>query len=234
MLMFGLFATAGFLVLYFFITSFIAPPVAQTNNETTNIVNALQLASDPLVTVVPAEILGGVPHMLATDPRRGKDDAKVTIIEFGDYQCEACAAMNDVMQQIMEQYSDRVQHVWKDFPIPTLHPQSEMAARAAHCAGSQGKFWEMHDILFENQKLFPVNPWIDLSADALLANDAFTQCMEAGETRQKVIEGYYIARALSLDSTPVYFINGQKLSGAQTFADMQKVIEEELQNTTSQ
>lgn len=230
MMGFGILAGAGFFLLYSFIASFLSAPLLQQENTATRAsVNATPLASDPLVTVVPPEITGGVPHILPNDPRRGKTNAAVTIIEFGDYQCEACAAMHSIMQQVMEEYGDRVEYVWKDFPIPALHAQSAIAGQAAYCAGSQGAFWEYHDMLLNNQGLFPVNPWHDFAAALGLDANAFVQCLESAAAVKQVTQGYYIARALGLDTTPTYYINNEQLTGAQTLETLRQKIEEALQ-----
>lgn len=199
-------------------------------SETPQTVTSEELGFDPLVTVVPEEErFPAVPKPLATDPTRGAGNPVVTVIEFGDFECENCAAMKPVVEQLLAEYPDQVQHVWKDFPLPSLHLFSEDAAKAARCAQEQDAFWQYHDLLLDRQKTFALQPWIDLAVELGLNEDDFTTCVNNGGTPQTVTEGFLIARSLELEETPSYYINNQRLTGVQSIEDLRTAVEKALQ-----
>ena len=109
----------------FFNTSAI---LSQNNNSNTDTNQTTDY--DPYVTVVPKEVLGGKPQVLATDPQRGAVDPKVTIVEFGDFECGDCAQLKEVIDKVTADYPDQVTQVWKDDPLPAQHPHAEDAAQA--------------------------------------------------------------------------------------------------------
>ncbi len=189
-------------------------------------------SSDPLVSVVPkvseAEVSKGAPVALVSDPKRGATNPKVTIIEFGDFQCENCAAMKDTMQKIVDEYSGTVQHVWKDFPLPQVHQYAQTAAIAARCAQDQGKFWEYHDALLTQQSLFASQPWSTIAEEAGLDPNVFSSCVSGAKTQRLVVQSYFVGQSLGLTEAPSYYVNGRFLSGAQSYETLKAVIEEEL------
>lgn len=164
----------------------------------------------------------------AYNPSRGAATAPVTIIEFSDYQCPFCARVNPTLARVRDKYGDKVRVVWKDFPLENIHPLAARAAEAAHCAGEQGKYWEMHDRLFANQK--------DLAADSLKKHAAavgaepvgFAACLDSGRHASRVTEGSAEGKALGIDSTPTLFINGRRVTGAQPWDVFEGIIEDEL------
>lgn len=183
---------------------------------------------DPLVTVVPKDVVAGFPQPLPTDPKRGAKNPKVTIVEFGDFQCENCKAMDEVLRQVLTTYPNTVQHVWKDFPLPTQHQFAEPAAIAARCAQDQDKFWEMYDTLFSNQGFLGITSFSDLATEAGVVTDQFDSCMKSGVNKALVVQGYFVARSFDLTETPTFFINEQKVTGLQTLEDFKKIIDAQL------
>lgn len=183
---------------------------------------------DPLVTVVPKDVRAGYPQPLPTDPKRGATDPKVVIMEFGDFECPDCRTMDEAIRQVLVEYPDSVQHVWKDFPLPTEHPYAESAAIAARCAGEQGKFWEMYDVLFENQGLFVVAKFTDFAAQLNLNVDQFSACLQSTDAKALVVQGYFIARSFSLTQTPTLFINKTPVEGVQTVDQLRKLVQDAL------
>lgn len=128
-------------------------------------------AGKPITSNKVEETQSGLP-----DNVYGKKDSKVVLIEYGDYSCPGCASLEERMRPIMEEYEDRVAFVFRHFPLSTIHPNSRTAAAYAEAAGLQGKYWEMQDKLFKNQKA-----WMQLSANE----------------RDEKLKGY--ARELNLD-----------------------------------
>jgi len=162
-------------------------------------------------------------------PARGPADARVTIIEFSDYQCPFCKSYVDqTLPLILDTYGDRVRYVFRDFPIEQLHPQAVQAAQAAQCAFEQGKFWEYHDLLFQNQGALDAKSLKEYAVQLGLDQVVFDGCLDSGKYAQEVQDDFDDARAHGVTGTPTFFINGRKLMGAQSFATLQAIIEEEL------
>jgi protein-disulfide isomerase len=180
---------------------------------------------------------GGVKFMLdpprasvdvvAGDPTKGPATAPITIIEFSDFQCPFCARVNPTLDQVRKVYGDKVRIVFKDFPLPN-HPQAPKAAEAGHCAGEQGKYWELHDRMFANQQALQI-PQLKEYATALgLDMNAFNQCLDSGKHSSRVAENMKAGEALGVGSTPTLYVNGRPIVGAQPFDYFKAVIDEEL------
>jgi protein-disulfide isomerase len=163
----------------------------------------------------------------ATDPSKGPASAPITIVEYSDFQCPFCARVNPTLDQVLKTYGDKVRIVFKDFPLPN-HPQAPKASEAAHCAGEQGKFWELHDRMFANQQALQV-PQLKEYATALgLDMNAFNQCLDSGKHAARVSENIKSGTALGVGSTPTLYVNGRPVVGAQPFEYFKAVIDEEL------
>lgn len=172
------------------------------------------------------------------DPQLGKADAKVTIIEFGDYQCPLCRAFwRDTLPRIKKEYVEtgRVRIVFRDFPIQAVHPEATMTAVAAECAEDQGKYWEFHDKVFREQdrrgrdvvryRIADVKRW---ATEVGLEAAAFNDCLDSERHKAEVQKDHQDGADIGMNGTPVFFINGRALVGAHPFPAFQKVIEEEL------
>ena len=128
-----------------------------------------------------------------------------------------------------QSYGDKVKLVWKDFPLTSIHPEAFKASEAAHCAGDQGKYWEYHDRLFQNQRALQVDSLKKQAADMGLDAAAFGSCLDSGKYADRVREGLQSGTALGVGSTPTLFINGRLVTGAQPFEAFRAIIDEELQ-----
>jgi len=172
------------------------------------------------------------------DPQLGASNAKVTIIEFGDYQCPSCRAFwRDTLPRIKKDYVDtgKVRIVFRDFPITEIHPEATVAAIAADCAGDHGKYFEFHDKVFREQdrrgrdivrfKAADLKRW---AADIGIAAAAFNECVDTERHKAEVEKDHKDGADVGINGTPVFFINGRLIAGAHPFATFQKVIEEEL------
>jgi protein-disulfide isomerase len=122
-----------------------------------------------------------------------------------------------------------VRLIWKDFPLTSIHPNAFKASEAAHCAGDQGKYWEMHDRIFANQQALDVAALKKSAADLGLDADKFATCLDAGKYADKVRAGMQEGTALGVGSTPTVFINGRLLTGAQPYEAFRQIIDDELQ-----
>ncbi len=163
----------------------------------------------------------------AIGPARGPANAPVTIVMFSDFQCPFCAQANPTIERVLRTYGDKVRLVFRDFPL-SIHEHAEKAAEAARCAGEQGKFWQMHDMLFGHQDRLAI---ADLKADARqigLDGPKFDACLDSGRMAPRVKEDLQAGERAGVDGTPAFFINGQILSGAQPFEEFKRVIDGEL------
>jgi protein-disulfide isomerase len=166
-------------------------------------------------------------NVAATGPSKGPQGAPVTIIEFSDFQCPFCSQARKSADQAVNNYSGKVRLVFRDFPLP-FHDKAEKAAEAGHCAEEQGKFWEMHDRMFDSQdKLSPED--LKASAKAIGLDTAkFDACLDSGRTADKVKQDIAAAKAAGVTGTPAFFVNGRSLPGVQPYEKLKQVIDEEL------
>ncbi len=148
------------------------------------------------------------------NPALGPKGAKVTIVEFGDFQCEPCAQLAATLKDALAQYPNDVRLVWKDFPNTGLHAEALNAAMAARCADAQGAFWEYHDVLLDKQSDIGPNNYVPFAAQLHLDLDAFQTCMDSKTPAGLIDRDNVEAQRLQIDATPYLFINGRRVSGA--------------------
>lgn len=153
----------------------------------------------------------------------GSADAAITIVEFSDFECGHCAAFHQSLEDVLHRGSEKVRVVFRHFPldsacnpkVPTrLHPQACLAAIAAECAGEQGKFWEYHNVLFDNQQQLGREFLIGFAARLGLDQARFASCLSSDEARARVQRDAEAGAQLGIDSTPTVFINGRTIKGA--------------------
>ena len=173
------------------------------------------------------------------DPILGNPEATVTIIEFGDYQCPLCRIFwKETMPRIKEQYVDtgKVQIVFRDFP-QEVHPEASPAAMAAECAEDQGKYWEYHDKIFQEQDRrgregdvvrFRTSDLKRWGEDVGLDTATFDACVDSEQHKDEVESDYADAAGVGVNGTPFFFVNGRVLAGAHPFSTFETVIEEFL------
>jgi len=164
----------------------------------------------------------------ATGPARGPEDARVTIVEFSDFQCPFCKRADGVVKQVLSKYPNDVRIVYRHLPLVSIHPNAMPAAEAASCAADQGKFWEFHDLLFENQKALQPEDLLGYATTVGLDTEAFQACIDAGTHRAAITADSEAAEAAGVTGTPAFFVNGVLLTGAQPPEEFYKVIEAEL------
>ena len=176
----------------------------------------------------PAAPAGPVYVDLPADiPVKGAKDAKVTVIEFTDYQCPFCSRANQVLPQIEQAYGKDVRIAVRHLPL-NFHKDAHLAAQAAFAAAEQGKFWEFHDKMFENQKALS-RADLETYASAVGLNlGKFKAALDSGKFKARVDEELQAASKVGARGTPAFFINGKLVSGAQPFENFKKVIDEEL------
>ena len=170
-------------------------------------------------------------------PTLGQADAPVTIVEFSDYQCPYCKRFTlQVFPQLKRDYIDtgKVRYVFRDFPLTQIHPQAAKAHESAHCAGEQDRYWDMHDVLFQNQKDLSL-PALSRNAEAIGLDVAtFESCLERGQHAAAIQQDIQDGAKAGVRGTPSFIIGksgtgdtitGTLIRGAQAFAKFQQVIE---------
>jgi protein-disulfide isomerase len=153
------------------------------------------------------------PPVTEQDHRAGPEDAPVTLVEYGDYECPYCGMAYPIVKSIQARLGDKLRFVFRNFPLREAHPHAEHAAEGAESAGAQGKFWEMHDMIFENQ-------------DALEDEDLLAYAEAIGTDSKRVAEdlanGTYVKRVRDdfrsgvrsgVNGTPTFFVNGERYNG---------------------
>lgn len=161
------------------------------------------------------------------DASKGPKDAKVTIIEFSDFQCPYCQKAKETVDEIMKEYGDKVRLVFKNFPLQ-FHNNAQKAAEAAECANDQGKFWEMHDYMFANQDKLAVTDLKKAAKNLGLNASDFDSCLDSGKYEGKIKSDIATGTSFGISGTPAFFINDQFLNGAVPIEDFKKIIDEEL------
>jgi len=187
--------------------------------------NSLRAKADiqmSLPTVVPPKFT-----VDATGPSQGPDTALVTIVEFSDYECGFCGKAEPTIHKVLEEYGDKVRLVYRDYPLPN-HTNAPKASEAAHCAGVQDKFWEMHGLLFQNQRALGIEALKGYATTIGVDSEQFVACLDSGEMKPVVIASMEEGEKLGVNGTPAFFVNGRLLSGAQPFARFKEVIDYEL------
>lgn len=147
---------------------------------------------------------------------QGPKQSKLTIIEYSDFQCPACAAYYPILKQLQTDLPNQFTFAYRYFPLIQIHKNGQISAQAAEAAGKQGKFWEMHDLLFENQTTWesisdPRDKFAEYAASLSINVDQFKNDMNSDAVKNKVTQSYAEALALGLNSTPTFFMNGKKL-----------------------
>lgn len=176
-----------------------------------------------------------LPPVTAQDNTSGPETAAVTVIEYGDFQCPACAHYFPMVTRLKDEYKDRVRFVYRHFPLTTIHPNAQLASQATFAAGKQGKFWEMHDLLFQNQAA-----WSE-SSDALsvinqyaaqlgLNQEQFALDLNGKEAIEFISAQANGGAQAGISGTPTFFINGKQITNPATYEEFSKVVEQELNN----
>ncbi len=158
-------------------------------------------------------------------PQFGPDDALVTIVEFSDFECPFCSRVNASMDEVKSTYGNDVRVVFRQRPL-SFHADARPAAKAALAAHRQGKFWEMHDRLFENQKALGKAELIGYAQALGLDTGMFEIDMEAADIEQMIKDDEALAGKVGVNGTPAFFVNGRFLSGAQPFSEFARLVDE--------
>jgi protein-disulfide isomerase len=195
------------------------------------LVKARQAYADSLRAKMEVAVLLRPPSIdVAFDPARVKGDpqAPVTIVEFSDFQCPFCKKTESVLSGLLDKYNGRVKLAYRDFPLREIHPRAESTAEASRCAGEQGKFWEFHDSLFADAAKLDDPDLIARARTLGLQEEPFRDCLANGKFKASIDADREAGIKAGVGGTPGFFINGVFLSGAQSQAEFEKIIDTQL------
>jgi protein-disulfide isomerase len=155
------------------------------------------------------------------DHFQGNPVAPIELIQYGDFQCPYCAEVYPVIKWLQDSFGDQLKFVYRHYPIPTRHPLSLPAAVAAEAAALQGKFWHMHDMIYEQQKYLTRTSFSEFAREIDLDTRAFEDCREHRKLFRTVISDFESGVKSGVDSSPTFFINGVRYDG---FADFDSLL----------
>jgi protein-disulfide isomerase len=166
--------------------------------------------------------------VLPVGPRdhiRGPKDAPVTLVEYGDYQCPYCGEAHPIVKSLLDLEPNAIRFVFRNFPITTIHPHAELAAEAAEAAGAHGKFWQMHDWIYEHQDSIAQDDLLAAAALLDLDVDRFDADLTGHRYEKKVREDFMSGVRSGVNGTPTFFINGARHDGGYQLEELLAAIE---------
>jgi protein-disulfide isomerase len=150
----------------------------------------------------------------ARDHIQGQPDAAVTLVEYGDYECPYCGAAYPIIKEVQARMGETLRFVFRNFPIATTHPHAERAAEAAEAAASQGRFWQMHDLLFENQQRLRDQDLSAYAEELGLDVELFDKDLAEHVHARRVREDFMSGVRSGVNGTPTFYVNGARYDGS--------------------
>ena len=165
------------------------------------------------------------------DHIQGDASAQCTLLEYGDYECPHCGRAYPIVKRVQKHFGKRLQFVFRNFPLSEAHPHAESAAETAEFAATKGKFWEMHDLLFENQEQLGGALYLGLCTELGLPSPELRAVLESREFAAHVKSDFAGGVRSGVNGTPTFFINGQRYDGSFDYEDLIRAIEATLKLT---
>src|SRR6266516_1263715 len=161
------------------------------------------------------------------------DKPELTLVEFGDYQCPSCGAYHPLVKEILNRYPQQLRLEFHHFPLVTIHPNSMLASKAAEAAGEQGRYWEMHDALFDHQREWSDSPnaepiFVALASQMGLDSNKFMQGLRSPQLQDRILRDVEQGQNAKVDAVPTFFINGERVHIKLSMEDFVQVIEAHL------
>jgi protein-disulfide isomerase len=232
------FFVAGFITASTTLSSLVKSTVAEAKAEMSVLTNqamgtaiALAPQSSGSVASAPQPTETPVPIQnidVGDSPSWGPADAKVTIVEFSDFQCPYCEQFHLATYNLLKQnYGNEVRFVYKHFPLTSIHPEAYPAALASECAREQDKFWEFHDLVYQNQDIMSATQYTNFAQQAGVANmPAFEQCVSTAKYKDRVQADYLDGVNHFVTGTPTFYVNGLQIPGAIGYEQLAAIIEQ--------
>ena len=165
---------------------------------------------------------------LPVDPEidhvRGPDTAPVTLVEYGDFECPYCGRAEPALRDLLAEFGDDLRYVYRHLPLPDVHPRAKIAAEASEAAGSQGAFWEMHDLLFEHQDALRPADLLDYARQLGLDVERFERELRRHEYTARIARDIQSADLSGVTGTPSFFVNGERHYGAYDLASLETAV----------
>ena len=176
------------------------------------------------------QVAGAKIEITSNDWVRGENNAGVTLVEYSDFQCPACSFYNGYVDKLLEEDKGKVRLIYREFPLTEVHDNAFLAAKAAEAAGAQGKFWEMHDTLFDKQTEWSnekdaKSVFISYAKNLELDEKIFSEDLESKKVEEKVNIDIESGKSLNISGTPTFFINGNKFANIKSYEDFKKTVE---------
>ena len=168
-------------------------------------------------------------EQIGDSPTFGSTDQKIVLFEFSDFQCPFCAKVQKNLKEFMDKHEDRVTLVFKHLPLTRIHPQAIPAAKAAWAAQQQGRFWEYHDALFEQQDKLEEQLYIEVANNLGLDIDKFNSDRQSEEAIASIETDFKLAQKIGISGTPFFVMNGETFSGAVKLSQMEETLAKVIQ-----
>jgi protein-disulfide isomerase len=170
------------------------------------------------------------PMVTFVNPRKGAAEPKVTLVVFGDFQCQPCKELAENLAAMLKSVPE-AQIVWKDLPNESAHELAVPAAVAARCAADQGKFWEYHDVLFDRQVFLTEDSFETIAAELGLDQEKFSACFENQDTMPLIRKDFEEGQTLTITATPTIFIGSERMTGLLSTEELVNWAEEKITTT---
>jgi protein-disulfide isomerase len=165
------------------------------------------------------------------DHVQGDEHAPAVLVEYGDYECPHCGHAYPIVKRVQKHFGKRLGFVFRNFPLNEIHPNAEAAAESAEFAGANGKFWEMHDGIFENQGSLSLPMLLELAKELGLSETNLGAALTSREFASRVKSDFIGGARSGVNGTPTFFINGERFDGPPDFEDLVAAIDEVLAGT---
>ena len=171
------------------------------------------------------------PPVSEQDHMKGDPHAPVILVEYGDFQCPHCGAAHPILKEIEKKFSDNIAFIFRHFPLSESHPMALPAAISAEAAANQGRFWQMHDLIFENQYRLSPQTLLALAEALKLDMKTFQKDMRNPTLSEKVEANFESGILSGVNGTPSFYINGTKFNGSYDFQSLSHAIEAGISQT---
>lgn len=164
----------------------------------------------------------------AQDHSQGEADAQCTLVEYGDYQCPYCGQAYPIVKRLQQHFGKDLRFVFRNFPLSEEHPNAEHAAETAEFAASEGKFWEMHDLLYENQQRLDDDSLVALASKTQVSGDKLREALGTGTYQARVQSDFEGGVRSGVNGTPTFYIDGQRHDGAFDYDTLHTALHERI------
>lgn len=228
-LMCGIAGMSTFSLVAFFVLAFSGQGIDLAKENVNNNVNAAANVNQPTVATPEPTSAAPVSPVTSDDHVKGSANAKVTLIEYSDFECPYCFNHKETIDKIIQNYGDKVRVVFRHYPL-SFHANAKKAAEASECAAEQGKFWEMHDKIFAANEAgtMGVDKWKEEAKNLGLNTKKFNDCLDSGKYASEIVAEEEAGLASGVEGTPATFVNGELVSGAVPYEQFKQIVESYL------